>query len=122
MVYPSVRRDNPRGIARGLSPVQMDNHVITIYTARIAQSDILQTELHVRPPPHTHTHTRLEWYSNGYRCMYMNGSLPHRPNKITSCNSYIMVCPPVHGDNPRALVNAISPVHVNNHGITIYTT
>ena len=37
-----------------------------------------------------------------------------------------MVCPPVRGDNPRALARGLSPVHADNHGtcITIlyYTT
>ena len=30
-----------------------------------------------------------------------------------------MDCPPVRGDNPRALVNGLSNVHVENHAITI---
>ena len=37
---------------------------------------------------------------------------------ITS-NSYIMVCPPVRGDNPRALASGLSYVQVNKHGIII---
>ena len=37
------------------------------------------------------------------------------PNQIGLCNSYTMGCPPVRGDNPRAL----SYVQVDNHGITI---
>ena len=28
---------------------------------------------------------------------------------------YIMVCPPVRGDNPRALASGLSPVQVDNH-------
>ena len=35
------------------------------------------------------------------------------------CNSYTMACPPVHGDNPRALASGLSYVHVDKHGITI---
>ena len=35
------------------------------------------------------------------------------------CNSYTMVCPPVCGDNPRALANWLSYVQVVNHDITI---
>ena len=34
-------------------------------------------------------------------------------------NSYIMGCPPVRGDNPRALVSGLSYVQVDKHGITI---
>ena len=30
-----------------------------------------------------------------------------------------MVCPPVRGDKPRALVSGLSPAHVDNHGITM---
>ena len=29
---------------------------------------------------------------------------------------------PVRGDNPRALASGLSYVHVDKHGITIYTT
>ena len=35
------------------------------------------------------------------------------------CNSYTMGCPPVRGDNPRALASELSYVQVDNHGITI---
>ena len=34
-------------------------------------------------------------------------------------NSYIMGCPPVRGDNPRALASGLSYVQVDKHGITI---
>ena len=34
-------------------------------------------------------------------------------------NSYTMGCPPVRGDNPRALASGLSYVHVDKHGITI---
>ena len=37
-------------------------------------------------------------------------------------NSYTMACPPVRGDNPRALASGLSYVHVDKHGITIYIT
>ena len=30
-----------------------------------------------------------------------------------------MVCPPVRGDNPRALASGLSPVQSGNHGIFI---
>ena len=33
-----------------------------------------------------------------------------------------MGCPPVRGDNPRALASALSYVQVDNHGKPIYTT
>ena len=33
--------------------------------------------------------------------------------------SYIMGCPPVRGDNPRALASGLYYVQVDNHGITI---
>ena len=33
-----------------------------------------------------------------------------------------MVCPPVRGDNPRALASGLSYVQVGKHDITIYTT
>ena len=38
------------------------------------------------------------------------------------CNSYTMGCPPVRGDNPRALASGLSYVQVDKHGITFYTT
>ena len=37
----------------------------------------------------------------------------------TICNSYTMGCPPVRGDNPRALASGLSYVQVDKHGITI---
>ena len=39
------------------------------------------------------------------------------PMKIS--NRYTMGCPPVRGDNPRALAGRISYVQMNKHGITI---
>ena len=36
-----------------------------------------------------------------------------------TCNSYTMGCPPVRGDNPRALASGLSYVQVDKHGITI---
>ena len=39
-------------------------------------------------------------------------------NESTS-NSYTMGCPPVRGDNPRALASGLSYVQVDKHGITI---
>ena len=37
---------------------------------------------------------------------------------ILLCNSYTMGCPPVRGDNPRALASGLSYVQVDKHGIT----
>ena len=34
-------------------------------------------------------------------------------------NSYTMGCPPVRGDNPRALASGLSYVQVEKHSITI---
>ena len=34
-------------------------------------------------------------------------------------NSYTMGCPPVRGDNPRALASGLSYVQVDKHGVTI---
>ena len=34
-------------------------------------------------------------------------------------NSYTMGCPPVPGDNPRALASGLAYVQVDKHGITI---
>ena len=38
---------------------------------------------------------------------------------VERCNSYTMGCPPVRGDNPRALASGLSFVQVDKHGITI---
>ena len=38
------------------------------------------------------------------------------------CNSYTMCCPPVRGDNLRALASGLSYVQVDKHGITILYT
>ena len=35
------------------------------------------------------------------------------------CYSYTMGCPPVRGDNPRALASGLSYVQVDKHGMTI---
>ena len=41
------------------------------------------------------------------------------PDSYILCNSYTMACPPVRGDNPRALASGLSYVQVDKHGITI---
>ena len=38
---------------------------------------------------------------------------------FTLSNSYTIGCPPVHGDNPRALASGLSYVQVDKHDITI---
>ena len=38
---------------------------------------------------------------------------------LLKSNIYIMGCPPVCGDNPRALASGLSYVQVDKHGITI---
>ena len=40
-------------------------------------------------------------------------------NEPMLSNSYTMGCPPVRGDNPRALASGLSYVQVDKHGITI---
>ena len=32
---------------------------------------------------------------------------------MIACTSYTMVCLPVRGDNPQALANGLSPIHVD---------
>ena len=44
-----------------------------------------------------------------YHCMW----------SATVCNSYPIGCPPVPGDNPRALASGLSYVQMDKHGITI---
>ena len=36
--------------------------------------------------------------------------------KLRICNSYTMGCPPVRGDNPRALARGLSYVQVDKRG------
>ena len=47
--------------------------------------------------------------------LYFKG--PHV--EISISNSYTMGCPPVRGDNSRALASGLSHVHVDKHGITV---
>ena len=44
---------------------------------------------------------------------------PHVFLIVDICNSYTMACPPLRGDNPRALASGLSYVQVDKHGITI---
>ena len=52
-----------------------------------------------------------------WRC---NSNAWHR-DRLDSwiCTSYKMGCPPLRGDNPRALASGLSYVQVDKHGITI---
>ena len=45
-----------------------------------------------------------------------------KPSVGELSNSYTMGCPRVRIDNPLALASGLSYVHVDKHGITIYTT
>ena len=38
---------------------------------------------------------------------------------LALCNGYTMGCPPVRGDNPRALASGLSYVQVDNNGLAI---
>ena len=44
---------------------------------------------------------------------------PYYILRLRLSNSYTMGCPPVRGDNPRALASGLSYVQVDKHGITI---
>ena len=49
--------------------------------------------------------------------MFSVGMHGVRHKHISNC--YTMVCPPVRGDNPRALASGLSYVQAGKHGITI---
>ena len=55
-------------------------------------------------------HARVQKYSSG-------GGGPRI--EIMLSYSYSMGCPPVRGDNPRALASGLSYVQVDKYGITI---
>ena len=48
----------------------------------------------------------------------LNFTISHA-SVIVLSNSYTMGCPPVRGDNPRALASGLSYVQVDKNGITI---
>ena len=48
------------------------------------------------------------------RCPFLNEVLYWIPN------SYTMGCPPVRGDNPRALASGLTYVQVDKHGIQFF--
>ena len=49
---------------------------------------------------------------------FLSSSYGNESHKSVGCNSYTMGCPPVRGDNPRALASGLSYVQVDKHGIT----
>ena len=51
---------------------------------------------------------------NQYLCI-----LVYTKSQYEIGNGYTMGCPPVRGDNPRALVSGLSYVQLDKHGITI---
>ena len=51
---------------------------------------------------------KFHWFTKGYM-----------GNSIGLRNSYTMGCPPVRGDNPRALASGLSYVQMEKHAITI---
>ena len=50
---------------------------------------------------------------------YLVQQLQKNPVIKQLCYSYTMGCPPVRGDNPRALASGLSYVQVDKHCITI---
>ena len=44
---------------------------------------------------------------------------PTQKLEVSLSNSYTLGCPPVRGDNPRALASGLSYLQVDKHGITI---
>ena len=58
----------------------------------------------------------LEYHANLETIMQIETYVT--PKKI-SCNSYTMGCPPVRGDNQRALASGLSYAQVDKHDITI---
>ena len=59
--------------------------------------------------------------SQGRYSDYLPDTVPGFPyiGTVIISNSYNMGCPPVRGDNPRALARGLSYVHVDKHGIII---
>ena len=53
-------------------------------------------------------------------CMSIDAGINTVPHvMVRVCSSYTMACPPVRGDNPRALASGLSYLQVDKHGITI---
>ena len=59
----------------------------------------------------------VQYHKSNCQIAYQTGVFPRHQHRLR--NSYTMVRPPVCGDNPRALASRLSPVQVDNHGITI---
>ena len=51
--------------------------------------------------------------------MFKHGLGRKVSTQTKTSNSYTIGCPPVRGDNPRALASGLSYVQVDKHGITI---
>ena len=68
-------------------------------------------------PAHLFTPLRLVYYI-WHLLSLSKIPLYHVPSLIN--NEDAMVCPSVHGDNPRAVVSRLLPVQRKIHGITIY--
>ena len=51
--------------------------------------------------------------------MYTHIQQRNLQNTCQISNSYTMGCPPVRGDDPRALASGLSYVQVDKHGMTI---
>ena len=49
----------------------------------------------------------------------MPSGLPMSNKCLMISNSYTMGCPPVRGDNPRALASGLSYIQVGKNGVTI---
>ena len=57
--------------------------------------------------------------TDGPNSIWQHENIPIRVICGCTGNSYTMGCPPVRGDNPRALASGLSYVQVDKHGITI---
>ena len=75
----------------------------------------VKTDIRIKRELCTHTHSHTQWTSLDPH----EKTQSHVETKILLSNSYTMCCPPVRGDNPRALASGLSYVQVDKHGITI---
>ena len=70
-------------------------------------------------PTSTYLNINGELSSSHLHHENFRNSLIHTSKVLDISNSYAMGCPPVRGDNPRALASGLSYVQVDKHGITI---
>ena len=75
------------------------------------RGDILSS--HDKNQIHVHNHARVHTES------YVSVIIEPFWSFCVISSSYTMGCPPVRGDNPRALASGLSYVQVGKHGITI---